>query len=184
MSVMWIAPDSTNKALFFKKITDATGIQFEAVDSGRTKITFPDGQNVTINYDFSSGTFDTSKCRALVDLNKDLFILYDDVSAGYNIGVGGCLPDMADFFIAKSNGKIRSMNAYIKNLNVPGYAESDDSKNTLTIVPVFEGNSITYGFYDDIYVNYERRFPVGLKFIDQNGNRFVTLGSYLLYKVD
>ena len=44
MSVMWIAPDSTDKALFFKKITDATGIQFEAVDSSNTKITFPDGE--------------------------------------------------------------------------------------------------------------------------------------------
>ena len=27
-------------------------------------------------------------------------------------------------------------------------------------------------------------FEPGLKFIDQNGNKFVTLGGYLLYKVD
>ena len=184
MSVMWIAPDSTDKPLFFKKITDATGIQFEAVDSSNTKITFPDGQNIILNYGLSNGNVDTSKHRALVDSNKDLFILYGNISAGYRIEVDDYLSDMTDFIIAKSNGKIRSMEMSMKYLNVPMYAESDDSKNILTIVPVFEGNSNTYGFYDDIYINYERRFPVGLKFIDQNGNRFVTLGSYLLYKVD
>ena len=83
MSVMWIAPDSTDKLLFFKKITDATGIQFENEGSGKTKITFPDGENISINYEFSSGTVDTSKYRALVDLNKNLFILYNNISAGY-----------------------------------------------------------------------------------------------------
>ena len=36
----------------------------------------------------------------------------------------------------------------------------------------------------NLYINYERTFETGLKFADQNGNRFVTLGSYLLYKID
>lgn len=184
MSVMWIAPDSTDKLLFFEKITDATGIQCEAVDSSHTKITFPDGENISIDYTLSSGTISTSIYRALVDLNKDLFILYSNVSIGYNIKIDGNLSDMSHFIIAKSNGKLRRMEPAMGYLNAPSYAEGDDSKNTLTIVPVFEGNLTTYGFYDDIYINYERRFPVGLKFIDQNGNRFVTLGSYLLYKVD
>ena len=184
MSVMWIAPDSTDKPLFFKKITDATGIQFEANDTTFTKITFPDGQNITLNYNSSSGKIDTSKYRALVDLNKDLFILYKDIPRGYGIEVDDYLSYIAEIRIAKSNGNIRSIGDNMGYFNVPMYAESDDSKSTLTIVPAFEGNSTTYGFYDDIYVNYERRFPVGLKFIDQNGNRFVTLGSYLLYKVD
>lgn len=184
MSVMWIAPDSTDKALFFKKITDATGIQFEYDGSAFTKITFPDGQNINLNYNSSSGTIDVNKYRALVDLNKDLFILYSNIPRGYSIETDDYLSDMTDFIIAKSNGNIRNMGGSMRYLNVPLYAESDDSKNTLTIVPVFEGNSNTYGFYDGIYINYERRFPVGLKFIDQNGNRFVTLGSYLLYKVD
>ena len=166
MSVMWIAPDSTDKALLFKKITDATGIQFEEVVSNSTKITFPDGENITISYDVTSGTIDTSKYRALVDLSKDLLIIYGNVSAGYNIGITGSLSDMANFIIAKSNGKIRKMSMSMSYLNAPSYAESDNSKNTLTIVPVFEGNSLTDGFYDDIYINYERKFSVGLKFID------------------
>ena len=184
MSIMWIAPDSTDKPLFFKKITDATGIQFEADGTAFTKITFPDGENISINYDFSSGTIDANKYRALVDTNKDLFILYNGVSSGYGIEIDDSLSGFANFIIAKSNGNLRKMSSSMSHLNAPSYAESDDSKNTLTIVPVFEGNSNTYGFYDDIYINYERRFPVGLKFIDQNGNRFFTLGSYLLYKID
>ena len=184
MSVMWIAPDSNEKALFFEKITDATGIQFEDEGSSITKITFPDGENISINYTFSSGDVDASKQRALVDLNKDLFILYSNTSIGHGIEIDDYLSDMTDFMIAKSNGKLRKMSSSMSHLNAPSYAQSDDSKNTLTIVPVFEGNPTSYGFYDDIYINYERRFSVGLKFIDQNGNKFMTLGGYLLYKID
>lgn len=184
MSVIWIAPDAADKVLFLKKITDATGIQFEDEGSSNTKITFPDGKNITINYTISSGTVNIDKCRALVDLNKDLFIIYSNVSAGYNIKVGDTLINFIDVGITKSNGNLCRMSTDMSYFNVPTYAKSDDSKNTLTIVPVFEGNSVDYRFYDDIYINYERRFPVGLKFIDQNGNKFLTLGSYLLYKVD
>ena len=69
-----------------------------------------------------------------------------------------------------------------------GYTEDDDSKNNIILVPSRVSASDGIGdikqvqaFVKNCYVNYERKFPKGLKFIDQNGNRFVTLGGYLLY---
>ena len=65
--------------------------------------------------------------------------------------------------------------------NSPGDVE-DTIKEQITLIPLYtrDGKS----FVKNTYINYERMFQPGLKFIDQNGNRFVTLGGYLLYKVD
>lgn len=77
--------------------------------------------------------------------------------------------------------------------NTYAYPENDYSKNDITLVPLrayaadfYRSNDVKYvkGFIKNCYGNYERRFQRNLKFIDQNGNRFVTLGGYLLYKVD
>ena len=73
------------------------------------------------------------------------------------------------------------------------YLENDYSKNDITLVPLrvyaFNHNDSdnrisVKGFIKNCYVNYERKFQRNIKFIDQNGNRFVTLGGYLLYKID
>lgn len=65
--------------------------------------------------------------------------------------------------------------------NIPNTVENI-IKEQITLVPLYtkDGKSLV----KNTYINYERMFQPGLKFIDQNGNRFVTLGSYLLYKVD
>ena len=73
------------------------------------------------------------------------------------------------------------------------YLNNDYSKNDITLVPLrvygmdaYHNSDTKYvkGFIKNCYVNYERKFQRNLKFIDQNGNRFVTLGGYLLYKID
>lgn len=74
------------------------------------------------------------------------------------------------------------------------YLENDSSKNDITLVPLrvyacdddHDSTNRKYvnGFVKNCYVNYERKFQRNLKFVDQNGNRFVTLGGYLLYKID
>ena len=71
------------------------------------------------------------------------------------------------------------------------YLENDYSKNDITLGPLkvwacnhsSDSNNRKYvkGFIKNCYVNYERKFQRNLKFIDQNGNEFITLGGYLLY---
>lgn len=65
--------------------------------------------------------------------------------------------------------------------NIPKEVEAT-MKEQIALFPLY--TMIGKSLVKNTYINYERMFQPGLKFIDQNGNRFVTLGSYLLYKVD
>lgn len=85
-----------------------------------------------------------------------------------------------------------TMNIRTDNITY-AYPENDYSKNDITLAPlrVYAGNhnasenrKYVKGFIKNCYVNYERKFQRNIKFIDQNGNRFVTLGGYILYKID
>lgn len=61
----------------------------------------------------------------------------------------------------------------------------DTTKDNITVIPLFWGNlSTNKGFVKNAYINYERVFYPGLKFADENGNEFLTLGGYLLYKTN
>lgn len=78
------------------------------------------------------------------------------------------------------------------NGNPRGYYMSNNVLNyQLTLVPAriycynpYANSTNIKTFVKNLYVNYERRFTAGLKFRDQNGNKFVTLIGNLLYKVD
>ena len=73
-------------------------------------------------------------------------------------------------------------------------AENDSTKQNIVLAPLRvrgtyrnkDGTNDLWfnAFVKNAYINYERRFQHSLKFIDQNGNKFVTLGGYILYKVD
>ena len=75
-------------------------------------------------------------------------------------------------FVSEIHSDIRHMYKYC---NIPEYV-SDTLKEQITLVPLYMSR-----FVKNVYINYERLFQAGLKFIDQNGNEFITLGSYLLY---
>lgn len=62
--------------------------------------------------------------------------------------------------------------------NIPGHV-SNTLKEQITLVPLCMSASLS--FIKKAYINYERMFQPGLKFIDQNRNEFITLGGYLLY---
>ena len=65
--------------------------------------------------------------------------------------------------------------------NIAKRVTDNKTKQSLRLIPAYYYKK---GFIKNLYFNYERAFSSGLKFVDQNGNRFVTLGGYLLYKVD
>ena len=88
--------------------------------------------------------------------------------------------------IYEKNGKLvseitssASGNMHMYELcNITQYA-SNTLKEQITLVPLY--TEFGKSFVKNTYINYERMFQPGLKFIDQNKNEFVTLGSYLLY---
>lgn len=80
---------------------------------------------------------------------------------------------------------------YINGSTRAYYMSNDILDNQLTLVPAriycynaYANPTNIKTFVKNLYVNYERRFTAGLKFRDQNGNKFVALIGNLLYKVD
>lgn len=105
--------------------------------------------------------------------------------------------DLYMALVFDSNGKLANVcydtrrEFYYTMTSYGGYAEDNNSKSNITLCPLrvyafndLNGAKYVYAFVKNCYVNYERKFQRNLKFIDQNGNKFVTLGGYLLYKVD
>ena len=182
-------------------IKQETGVELTALDTGsggiqKFSMRFPDMETaklVYMQYLNSIGTI-------FIDADNHFFAyvianglstypyierLYKNLICDYN----------GFFFILCSSGTqivTNNMNIQIDNDNY--YSEDDSTKQNITLAPLRvrggycnEGdiaNVYVTTFVKNAYINYERKFQPGLKFIDQNGNKFVTLGGYLLYKVD
>ena len=191
MSLKIIKADSAVFKDFLQKVSSETGVAFNKKNDnyGFDTITFPDGKTVKSDKTITSN--DTTNNTMLVDTDNH-FLLYT-----YTIGEGSeykpsttyngyCLP--CEFFVAEHKDGIVWINMYDKYLynvfNIPCNPQNEPRNNSIELTPCVYGfNNNSYRL-KNVFVNYTRRFDNLLKFIDQNGNRFVTLGSYFLYKVD
>ena len=181
-------------------IKQRTGVELEATGGENYEVRpynvrFPDmetAQSVKLGYLTYSGTF-------FIDLDNH-FLCYTIHSGTekYNY-----VDDLYRVLIFDYNGKLANvcytrdpvwtstMNIADQSGNYDYYTEDDSSKSNITLCPLrvkayndLNDAGTVKTFVKNCYVNYERKFQKNLKFIDQNGNRFVTLGGYLLYKVD
>ena len=176
-------------------IKQRTGLELEALDSGSAGIKtfsmrFPDmgtAQSIGLEYLNKNGTF-------FIDADNH-FLCYSIASGTGNYSY---VDDLYRALVFDFNGKLANIcyttnKSWHETMNASGeshyYFEDDSSKSNITLCPlrVYASNTLNgannvYKFVKNCYVNYERKFQKGLKFIDQNGNRFVTLGGYLLYK--
>ena len=178
-------------------IKQRTGLEMEALDEGRAglrtwSMRFPDmetAQSIKLQYLNASGTF-------FIDADNH-FLCYSIASGlqDYNY-----VDELYKALIFDYNGKLVNVcysvdKSWGKAMNACGnalyYCEDDYSKRDITLCPLRvdahsgqNGADSVQAFVKNCYANYERRFQRNLKFIDQNGNRFVTLGGYLLYKVN
>ena len=178
---------------FFSEIESKTGVKIESTrNSGDTysdikKITFTDGNYISME---TNEYHDSTEWIVFIDDYTHLFIFTQDgyIQKGSNLSGNSSMSDFHKMFLVDIEGNICDIicqKNFYYIFNFPYNAKDEASKQSIKIVPAFcyyDYNRI--GFLKNVYINYERRFDAGLKFVDQNGNRFVTLGSYLLYKVD
>ena len=173
-------------------IKQRTGLELKALDDGS-------GGRKTFSMRFSD--METAQSVKLGYFNEmgTLFIDADNHFLCYSIASGtedtSYMDDLYRILVSDFNGKLANIcystrQSFGDAINAGGYyAEDDSSKSNITLCPLrayasnSDGNNVR-GFVKNCYVNYERRFQRNLKFIDQNGNKFVALGGYLLYKVD
>ena len=67
--------------------------------------------------------------------------------------------------------------------NIARFAD-ETIREKIIVYPMYFAYSNKAGYAKNMFLNCERMFEPCLKFIDQNGNKFVTLGGYILYKTD
>lgn len=180
---------------FFSEIESKTGIKIESTRDSNdtysiiTKITFTDGNYISME---TEGYYDSTEWTVFIDDYTHLFIFTNNnlIQNSSAFDINSRMTQLHAIFIVDIEGRICNIicsQSFYATFNITNHAKDDISKQSIKITPAFcyygYGGS-SYGFLKNVYINYERRFDAGLKFIDQNGNRFVTLGSYLLYKVD
>ena len=175
-------------------IKEKTGVEITPPETGNVyKMRFPNMENtksVYIANDFSYiGTI-------FIDVDNH-FLVY---AVGNGVSDIEYVDAMYRTFVYDYNGELGVIgNSYNLRWNYTNtslessyISENDHTKNEITLVPLRvygtyhneddATNVWVKAFAKNAYINYERRFQPGLKFIDQNGNEFITLGGYLLYK--
>ena len=190
--------DSTLET-FFSDIKNQTGVTIDyenASEDNRTitKITFSDGVYYEKNSIIAIGR--RVEWIAVVDDSTHLFII---TTQAMFMSLGERKPSdhtsfNHDVFIVDTDGTLVNIKTLSESaqeyeeFNMP-YNDKrfSGSSDSITLVPAFLYDNYSgknKGFIKNMYIEYERPFQGGLKFIDQNGNRFMTLGGYLLYKID
>lgn len=173
-------------------IKQRTGLELEVLNSDSSdkkfSMRFPDmetAQNIGLASLNRNGTF-------FIDADNH-FLCYSTASGTEDASY---IDDLYRAPVVDFNGKLGNICYSTRqswgSINTGGsYVEDDSSKSNITLCPLrayaynsYNGANNVRGFVKNCYVNYERKFQKGLKFIDQNGNRFVTLGGYLLYKIN
>ena len=188
--------DSTLET-FFSDIKKQTGVTIDYKASSNndhliiTKITFSDGAYYERDNIIDIGRH--VEWIAVVDDSAHLFII---TTQAMFIDLGDRDTDEYlsynhDVFIVDLNGKLVNIKTLDDSLeeyeafNTPyNIHPFNGTSNSITLVPAFFYYSDYKGFIKNMYIEYERPFQGGQKYIDQNGNKFMTLGGYLLYKID
>ena len=188
--------DANSISEIIATIKQRTGLELTSLGSASHSmepfnVRFPDmeeSQKVEIQEFTFSGTF-------FIDATNH-FLCY---TVGSGMGDYNYVNNLYRAIVYDFNGVLANVSMYnecswsqMMNIDMKGgnYLENDYSKNDITLAPLkvwarnysdYENGKYAEGFIKNCYVNYERKFQRNLKFIDQNGNEFITLGGYLLY---
>ena len=183
---------------FGSRIEAETGtvVEYDCSSDGSsfsiTKITFSDGNYVDKKGSaIASGMSIKNDWVVLIDDNNHLFILtlQDYMNKGASASPSRPMTSWGIFMILDLDGLlciVKTNRYWHEAFNIPYKTNNKPTAQTIKILPayVYNDDNNTLGYSKNLYINYDRAFNTGLKFIDQNGNRFVTLGGYLLYKED
>ena len=165
-----------------------TGIKFDGTYGGtgirgcdNTKIKFP-GMTDYVTLPMLWHDYSGDQIAIVDEENGYLFTVYNSAWR-----TSGQLTNGLWNLLYTKNGELKSFNTGYKNtsdyiydvLMINGSYEKDNS-----IADSFElvaASTCEPDVIPNVYFEYEKRFSPGLKFIDQNGNKWVTLGGYMLY---
>lgn len=178
---------------FWSRIETETGttvawnLGSDGTNFGISKITFSDGNYVGENEStMVSGMNVKSDWVLLIDDSNHLFILTQPyyMNNGCNTLPSNSMTSSWVFMILDLDGllSIVPVNSYWRDtFNIPYGTNNKPTAQTIKILPAYVYADTSKGYSKNLYINYDRAFDTGLKFVDQNNNEFITLGGYLLY---
>ena len=194
MSLKIISKQSNESiADFWLRIETATGttVEWNLGSDGSafsiSKITFSDGNYVDKNGStIVSGMSVNSDWVVLIDDSNHLFILTQQymMNNGAGISPSDLMASNWNFMILDIDGILRIVTTnrfWYDAFNIPYRTNNKQTAQTIKILPAYVYDGDTSGYSKNLYINYDRAFDTGLKFVDQNNNEFITLGGYLLY---
>ena len=196
MSLVYFQPGSRDQDVVLPMIKEKTGLEIEVVSTSSygiwtCNVKFPDmDEAVSLNIRSTSYYDTVSGGTVFVDTEKHFFAWVGKDTTKTLSSV--YLTKWLSIMVFELDGVLTSAfptkddRYFYEAMNIPKYAKNDGIKNQITVLPAFisiETGSTNYPccYVPNLYINYERTFETGLKFVDENGNEFVTLGSYLLY---
>ena len=152
-----------------------------------SKITFSDGSYVDHGSTLISSASVITDWVVLIDDSNHFFALTYGykMNKGGDVSIGDVLKSYLDIMIVDIDGapdNIPGVREWYYAFNIPYSAYNNQAAQTIKILPAYVYAYNRKGYSKNLYINYDRAFDTGLKFIDQNGNEFITLGGYLLYK--
>lgn len=177
---------------FFSRIKTETGAIVTCnLDSDGSafaipKITFSDGSYVDHGNTLISGASASTDWVVLIDDSNHFFMLtyaYKMYQGG-GVSISSTVGSYWDIMIVDIDGapdNIPETREWYLGFNIPYSAYNNYAAQTIKILPAYVYAYNRKGYSKNLYINYDRAFDTGLKFIDQNGNEFITLGGYLLY---
>ena len=169
-------------------IKEKTGLELIYVSGSGVfscQVKFPDMENYVELRMIGINGGESKLC--FVDVENHFFAYVSPATDMTYYNSSGLINDWLVILIHEKDGKLVSEMTGNSAMRMYGYCNiteyvDDIPKEKITLLPLYM--SMSKSFVKNLYINYERCFTPGLKFIDQNGNRFMTLGSYLLYKID
>ena len=170
-----IIKEKTGLELIYKSGSGGSGIY-------SCQVKFPDMED----YETLSmqGTYRGKSAICFVDVENHFFAYVVPQSTLDNYYPSGAINEWLLILIHEKDGKLASEMTSSSGMSMYEYCNitknvSNILKEQITLVPLYM--SMKKSFVKNLYINYERCFTPKLKFIDQNGNEFITLGGYLLY---
>lgn len=124
--------------------------------------------------------------RMFADVDNELLIMKTIEAENKTLKGGSSQSSVFKFVLNVRDGKIftifdNSVSLYY-NFNMGANSLDDATLNSIVIYPAYYGSKSIQ--IKNLYLNSQRAFLCGLVLEDDNGDRYFTLGSYFLYKIN
>lgn len=190
MGYIYYKSESTSIGVFLTELETKTGIKIEHGDlsSGtynNCSIQFPGDEKIStssLKLTYSDNPY------VFADVDEKVLFFLGAASLTSALTPGDYAGKLfAEMFVQEKDkvlyfNNITSRPYIYEEFNLPqNYTKNDETIDNITLYPASMQNNYVF---KKMFVNFERMFTRGLILKTENGDKYFTLGSYFLYKIN